>query len=88
MVWDEVCSIEETAKEEFVYDFAVKHPDHNFIANNFVVSNCGVRLVKTSLRYEDVKDKIEELVIKLFNFVPSGLGSKGEIRASEKKKNR
>ncbi|MDO8748626.1 MAG: RtcB family protein [Candidatus Omnitrophota bacterium] len=46
--------------------------------------NCGVRLVRTSLRYEEIKDKIEELAIKLFNFVPSGLGSKGEIRASEK----
>src|SRR3990167_7830202 len=46
--------------------------------------NCGVRLVRTSLRYEEVKDKIEELAVKLFNFIPSGLGSKGEIRASEK----
>ena len=33
--------------------------------------NCGVRLVKTNLRYEEVKDKIEELTVKLFNFVPS-----------------
>ena len=46
--------------------------------------NCGVRLVKTSLREDDVKPKIKELVYGLFNNVPAGVGSKGEIRINEK----
>ena len=38
-----------------VYDFTVNHPDHNFVANGFVVSNCGVRLVRSNLFYREVK---------------------------------
>ncbi|MFA5200526.1 MAG: RtcB family protein, partial [Candidatus Omnitrophota bacterium] len=33
--------------------------------------NCGVRLVKTDLVYDDVKDKLEDLVYRLFNDVPA-----------------
>jgi len=44
--------------------------------------NCGVRLVRTDLRYDEIKDKIEELVWALFNDVPAGVGSKGDIRVS------
>lgn len=82
MVWDEIVSIEEIPAVEYVYDFTVKHSDHNFLANNFVVSNCGVRLLKTNFQYEDIKDKIKDLVYALFNNVPAGVGSKGEIRVS------
>ncbi|MFH0791080.1 MAG: intein-containing RctB family protein [Candidatus Omnitrophota bacterium] len=84
MVWDKIVSIEESAPVEYVYDFTVNHPDHNFIANNFVVSNCGVRLMKTNLRFEDVQDKIEDLVYRLFSDIPSGVGSKGDIRVGAK----
>jgi len=42
--------------------------------------NCGVRLMRTDLRYEEIKDRIEELVWALFNDVPAGVGSKGDIR--------
>lgn len=45
--------------------------------------NCGVRLVKTNLRQNDVRPKIKDLVYGLFNEVPAGVGSKGEIRISE-----
>ena len=84
MIWEKIEHISDIEYDGYVYDFTVTHPDHNFIADGFVVSNCGVRLVKTSLRYEEIRDKIEELTVKLFNLIPSGLGSKGEIRASEK----
>ncbi|GAG39004.1 unnamed protein product, partial [marine sediment metagenome] len=40
MVWDEVKKIEKIDYKDFVYDFTVAHPEHNFIAENFVVSNC------------------------------------------------
>ncbi|MEW6482989.1 MAG: RtcB family protein [bacterium] len=42
--------------------------------------NCGVRLVRTNLKLEDIKDKIEGLVNLLFQTIPSGLGSKGAIK--------
>ncbi|MGD0336039.1 MAG: RtcB family protein [Candidatus Omnitrophota bacterium] len=46
--------------------------------------NCGVRMLRTDLRIEEVKDKLEKLVFALFNDVPAGLGSKGEIRVTSK----
>lgn len=30
----------DSSRKNFVYDLEVTHPDHNFIANDFVVSNC------------------------------------------------
>ncbi|MFH1199385.1 MAG: RtcB family protein [Candidatus Omnitrophota bacterium] len=44
--------------------------------------NCGIRLIKTNLDFEDIKDKLSDLVYGLFNNVPSGVGSKGDIRVS------
>jgi len=84
MVWDKIESVEQIEFNDYVYDFTVEHPHHNFIANGFVVSNCGVRLLKTNLTYNDVEDKLKDLVYALFNNVPSGVGSKGEIRVSSK----
>lgn len=44
--------------------------------------NCGVRMLKTGLQYADIKDKIPDLVTALFSDIPSGVGSKGDIRVS------
>ncbi len=44
--------------------------------------NCGVRLLKTNLTFEDIKDKISVIVNRLYQDVPSGVGSKGEIKVS------
>ena len=44
--------------------------------------NCGVRLLRTNLHYEDIKDRIKDLVTRLFQDVPSGVGSEGDIRVS------
>jgi tRNA-splicing ligase RtcB len=46
--------------------------------------NCGVRMLKTSLFYDEIKDKIKDLTYALFNDVPSGVGSKGDIRVGVK----
>lgn len=46
--------------------------------------NCGIRLVKTNLQYDDIKDKIRDLASVLFSDVPSGVGSKGDIRVSQR----
>jgi len=46
--------------------------------------NCGIRLLKTNLQYEDIKDKIKELTYALFSDIPAGVGSKGDIRVNIK----
>lgn len=42
--------------------------------------NCGVRLIRTSLKRSDVETKIYEILNVLFKLIPSGLGSRGKIR--------
>jgi len=39
--------------------------------------NCGMRLIRTNLRFPEVKAKIRELVDLIFNLVPAGVGVKG-----------
>ncbi|MEM3791454.1 MAG: RtcB family protein, partial [Candidatus Micrarchaeaceae archaeon] len=46
--------------------------------------NCGMRLLKTSLETEEIKDKKKELAEELFKAVPSGVGSRLKLRLSEK----
>lgn len=46
--------------------------------------NCGVRLLKTDFQFEDIKDKIQELVYALFSDIPTGVGSEGDIKVSAK----
>ncbi|HSV07584.1 MAG TPA: RtcB family protein, partial [Candidatus Binatus sp.] len=41
--------------------------------------NCGVRLVRTRLFFEDVKHRIGDLVRALFAAIPCGVGAKGAI---------
>ncbi|MFB6112457.1 MAG: RtcB family protein [Halobacteriaceae archaeon] len=41
--------------------------------------NCGVRMIKTNLRYDDVAGREAELVEALFDAVPSGLGGGGVV---------
>lgn len=46
--------------------------------------NCGVRLMNTALTEVEVKPKLRDLVYGLYNTVPAGVGSKGDIKVSEK----
>jgi len=41
--------------------------------------NCGVRLARTNLRYEEVAPKVDRLADALFNTIPAGVGSEGAI---------
>jgi len=75
-ILDEVVAIRRAGRKE-VYDIGVSHEAHNFVANGFVVSNCGVRMLKTPLTYDDVEGREEELVDALFANIPSGLGGGG-----------
>ncbi len=44
--------------------------------------NCGVRLLRTGLIREDIKNDVQQIVDSLFNHIPTGVGSKGELRIS------
>ncbi len=65
-----------------VYDIGVEHAAHNFLAGGFVVSNCGVRMLKTNLEYEQLRGHEEELVDALFANVPTGLGGGGIVEGA------
>ncbi len=41
--------------------------------------NCGVRLVRTNLHYDDVAGKAERIADALYEAIPAGVGSKGAI---------
>ncbi|MGC8785378.1 MAG: intein-containing RctB family protein [Armatimonadota bacterium] len=82
MVWERVASIAPVSGVEEVYDLTVLHPDHNFVANGFVVSNCGVRMLRTDLTIEEVQPRIKELVDQIFRDVPAGLKGEGLIKVN------
>ncbi|MCW1300927.1 MAG: RtcB family protein [Candidatus Parvarchaeota archaeon] len=44
--------------------------------------NCGVRLVRSNLREEDVRPRLRELLEIIFRNIPSGVGKGGKIRVS------
>ncbi len=68
--------------DDEVYDFNV--PDtHNFIANNVVVSNCGMRLIVTNLTADEVKPRIKQIVDELYKAVPAGVGCQGFVKISK-----
>jgi len=82
MLWDRIEDIQVIEYNDYVYDFTVSHEDHNFIAENFVVSNCGVRMMRTDLRVDEVRPGIKDLVTALYHKIPAGVGSEGKIRVS------
>ena len=42
--------------------------------------NCGVRLLRSNLKREEVVPKLKDLAAALYHAVPSGVGSKGKLR--------
>src|SRR5215472_1500010 len=46
--------------------------------------NCGVRLVRSNLYYQDVKPYLRQLVEELFRQVPTGVGKSGKYRFNQK----
>ena len=57
-----------------------------FDAENGIISpgvvgydiNCGVRLIRTDLKVEEVKPKLSQLMDTLFKNIPSGVGSRSK----------
>jgi len=50
--------------------------------------NCGVRAIGSSLTLEEVRNKLEKLMIELYETVPAGVGSAGNVRLSNKEERR
>ncbi len=46
--------------------------------------NCGVRLIRTNLSYQEVKPYVGKLMDEIFRLVPAGVGSKGFVRLKQK----
>lgn len=45
--------------------------------------NCGVRIIRTNLRASEVRPRMKDLIERLFHEIPSGVGSKSRLRASD-----
>jgi tRNA-splicing ligase RtcB len=45
--------------------------------------NCGTRLLRTNLTESEIRPLLSRLLETLFNYIPSGLGSRGQIRVSQ-----
>jgi len=45
--------------------------------------NCGIRLMRSHLKYADVKDHLENLSKRIYHVVPSGVGEGGPFRLSK-----
>ncbi len=45
--------------------------------------NCGVRLLRTNLKAEDLRPRLDNLISRIYTNVPSGVGSEGKIRVSK-----
>lgn len=45
--------------------------------------NCGTRLLRTDLTESEIRPVLPALLDTLFNYIPSGLGSKGQIKVSQ-----
>jgi len=84
LVWDEIKKIEKKPYHGFVYDFTVNHSDHNFIADSFVVSNCGVRLLTSEYSEKEIRPFLDKLATEIQKEVPSGLGRGRQIKLSIK----
>ena len=46
--------------------------------------NCGVRLLKTDVSFDDIKDRASELTRSLYTHVPTGAGKSGPLNLSRK----
>ncbi len=42
--------------------------------------NCGINLIRTSLRADEIRPRIKQLMSELFNTIPCGVGTKGKLR--------
>lgn len=44
--------------------------------------NCGVRLMRSNLNWAEIKPRVKQIIDRLFDNVPSGVGSEGRVKLS------
>ena len=82
--WETVAAMAPRPEVERVYDITVDHGAHTFLANGFVVHNCGVRFLSSDLTAEQVRPRLRELTEALYQAIPSGVGStRDDVRLGE-----
>jgi len=79
LVKDKIVNIKTKDYNGPLYDINVNDEKHNFIANSFISSNCGVRLLSSNLSKKEISKKISEIVNTLYNNIPSGVGVEGKL---------
>ena len=84
LAWVEIEKIRLVPYDGMVYDVTMNDENHNFIANHFVVSNCGVRVLKTNLTKKEVEPKVKQLLDAIFNHVPPGVGRRSQVKVGTK----
>lgn len=64
---------------------AAMDPEHGVISPGGIGFdiNCGMRLVLTSLTYDEVKPKLHRLVDRLYERIPAGVGCSGFVKISK-----
>ncbi|PIO01460.1 RNA-splicing ligase RtcB, partial [Candidatus Pacearchaeota archaeon CG09_land_8_20_14_0_10_30_9] len=82
-IFDSIKNIKKLPGKHKVYDFNLKE-NHNFVANGFIVSNCGVLLLKTNLTSKDLIGKEKMLADALEKKIPSGVGRGSPFQVSYK----
>jgi tRNA-splicing ligase RtcB (3'-phosphate/5'-hydroxy nucleic acid ligase) len=50
--------------------------------------NCGCRLVTTRLAHEDIRDRLKDLISALYHHIPTGVGSKSDLKLSANEERR
>lgn len=45
--------------------------------------NCGVRLLRSQLNFDDIKDRLNSLSREIYHMIPSGVGRGGELKLSD-----
>ncbi len=83
LVVEPLLNIEKKRYGGYVYDLTMDNPNHNFIADQFVVSNCGVRVLSTNLTKEEVEPNIKELLEEIFKNVPVGVGRNSKLKLAD-----
>ncbi|MBD3231819.1 RNA-splicing ligase RtcB [Candidatus Dependentiae bacterium] len=60
---------------------AIKHPDGVISPGGIGYDiNCGVRLLKSNLKIDQIKNQLESLAREIFHQVPSGVGRSGDLK--------
>jgi tRNA-splicing ligase RtcB len=64
---------------------AAMDPDHGVISPGGIGFdiNCGMRLVRTNLAFDEVRDRVPALIDALYKRVPAGVGARGFLKLSD-----